>query len=108
MNKLFVCAVLSSLFLPLLLAQNSVSTRNGQETWAERRTRTLAERLSLTDAQRKSALALFTAADKNCEPVDEKLGKARRALRQATKSNAMDAEIDQFAAAVGVLTGQIA
>jgi Spy/CpxP family protein refolding chaperone len=109
MNRLvLVCAFVAVLAAPgASFAQRPFEPPPDRETWAQRRTDVLATRLGLSDGQRTAAQALFTAADRDCEPVDEQLGKARRALRKATRSNASDTEIETLATSVGTLTAQI-
>src|SRR5215218_8349474 len=77
-------------------------SRDGQ-TWAERKTRFLSERLGLTDTQKQQVLTLSTTNDQNSESLETKLAQARRSLREATKRNAPYAEIDQLAATIGLL-----
>jgi Spy/CpxP family protein refolding chaperone len=107
-RRLILSAAVFALITPAgLFPQRRPAPHREGETWAERRTRDLAARLNLTDAQRQQVLALFTAADKDSAPVDEKLAQARRSLREATKKDAPDAEIEQLAATIGTLTGQL-
>jgi Spy/CpxP family protein refolding chaperone len=82
--------------------------RRHHETFAEHRVHDLTRRFELTDAQRTQALALFTDADKEAEPLEERLEQAHRDLRDATRRNATSSEIDQLATSVGTLTGQLA
>ena len=77
------------------------------ESFAERRVQDLTRRFDLTEAQRRQALTIFTEADRSAEPFEDRLEQARRQLRDATKRNASNAEIDQLAAVVGTLTGQL-
>lgn len=79
-----------------------------EQSWAQRRVQMYGSRLNLSDAQKQQALSIFTAADQSAEPLDERLGQARRALRDAARRNATPAEIDQLAAALGALSGQVA
>jgi Spy/CpxP family protein refolding chaperone len=76
-------------------------------TWAEWRVEGLTFRLGLSDAQKQQALALFAGVEQATQPLEEKLAQQRRLMRDATKSNAT-AQIDQLAATIGALTGQIA
>ena len=81
--------------------------RREDESWAERRVRDLTHRFSLSDSQRTQALAIFSAADRAAEPVEDKLEQARRKLRDATRRNAAIAEMEQLAASIGTYTGQL-
>ena len=90
-----------------LFAQPPMGRGHDDQSWAERRTQFLAIRVSLTDTQKQQVLALFTASDQNSESLETKLFQARRSLREATRRNAPYSEIDQLAASVGVLFGQV-
>ena len=90
-----------------LFAQPPMGRGHDDHTWAERRTQFLANRLNLADAQKQQVLSLYTVADQNSEPLENKLAQARRALRDATRRNAPYSEIDQLAATVGLLFGQV-
>jgi Spy/CpxP family protein refolding chaperone len=82
--------------------------RHPHETFAGHRVQDLTRRFELTETQRTQALAIFTDADKEAEPLEERLEQAHRDLRDATRRNATSSEIDQLANAVGTLTGQLA
>ncbi len=77
------------------------------ETWAQQRTEALAARVGLDDAQKQQVLAAYSAADQQTEPVEERLAAAQAELREATKRNATDAEIDALAASIGALRGEL-
>ena len=81
--------------------------RFDDESFAERRVHDLTRRFDLTEAQRRQALAIFTEADRNAEPLEDRLEQARRMLRDASRRNANNTEIDQLASVVGTLTGQL-
>ena len=100
--------LLTLVLLPMALLAQPRGDRHRHETFAERRVHDLTRRFDLTEAQRTQALTLFTEADKEAEPLEERLEQAHRALRDATRRNATSSEIDQLAAAVGTLTGQLA
>jgi Spy/CpxP family protein refolding chaperone len=68
----------------------------------------LAGYLTLTDAQKTAATAIFAAAETASETARGSLTAARTALNTAVKANASDAELDRLAAAVGVIDGQLA
>lgn len=85
-----------------------VTGGGAEQSWAERRVQFFASRASLTDAQKQQALSIFTASDQSSEPLDERLSAARKALRDASRRAATAGEIDQLAATVGTLTGQLA
>lgn len=68
----------------------------------------LATVLSLTDAQKTQATAIFEAAETASSSLRETQALQRTALNDAAKSNAADASIDQLAAALGATSGQLA
>jgi len=76
-------------------------------TWAERKTQFLTNRLGLTESQKQQVLTLYSSVDQNSESLENKLVQARRALRDATRRNAPYTEIDQLAATMGTLFGQV-
>lgn len=81
--------------------------RREDESWAERRVGDLSHRFDLSDTQRTQAIAIFTAADQAAEPLEDKLEQARRKLREATRRNANVSELEQLAAPLGLLLGQL-
>jgi len=68
----------------------------------------LATVLSLTDAQKTQAAAIFEAAETASTSLRETQALQRTALNDAAKSNAADAAIDQLAATLGATSGQLA
>ena len=68
----------------------------------------LATVLSLTDAQKTQATALFEAAETASAALRETQVQQHQALNDAAKSNAADATIDQLAATLGSTSGQLA
>ena len=68
----------------------------------------LATVLSLTDAQKTQATAIFEAAETASTSLRETQALQRTALNDAAKSNAADAAIDQLAATLGATSGQLA
>ena len=64
--------------------------------------------LSLTDAQKTQATAIFEAAETASTVLRETQAEQRTALHDAAKSNAADAAIDQLAATLGATSGQLA
>ncbi|MBN8730062.1 MAG: Spy/CpxP family protein refolding chaperone [Acidobacteria bacterium] len=68
----------------------------------------LAGYLSLTDAQKTQAQAIFAAAQTAAETARGQMDSARAALNTAVKANASEAELDRLAAAIGVIEGQLA
>ncbi len=91
----------------LLEGQHRGPDRHGDESFAERRVHDLSRRFELSEDQRRQALVIFTEADRAAEPLEERIEQARRNLRDATRRNATNAEIDQLAAVVGNLAGQL-
>ncbi len=75
---------------------------------ANRRLEFLAGYLSLTDAQKTQAQAIFDAAESAAATAAGAMTSAQTALRTAIKANAADAELDRLAAAIGVIQGQVA
>lgn len=74
---------------------------------ANRRLEFLAGYLSLTDAQKTQAQAIFDAAESAATTAAGSLTSAQTALRTAIKANAADAELERLSAAIGVIQGQI-
>lgn len=68
----------------------------------------LAGYLSLTDAQKTQAQAIFTAAQSAAETARGQMDSARTALSTAIKANASESELDRLAAAIGAIEGQLA
>jgi Spy/CpxP family protein refolding chaperone len=68
----------------------------------------LATVLSLTDDQKQEATAIFDAAEQASTSLRDSLRQQRQALNDAAKASAADSQIDQLAAALGDLTGQLA
>lgn len=67
----------------------------------------LAGYLSLTEAQKTQATAIFTAAETARQTPLGQLTAAREALNTAVKANRPDAELDRLALAVGAIDGQL-
>jgi Spy/CpxP family protein refolding chaperone len=64
--------------------------------------------LSLTEAQKAQAKTIFDAASTANETARGQLTAAQEALSAAVKANRSEPELDQLAAAVGVIQGQVA
>ena len=97
----------------LALAQGPGFPRGGDAPGSpqdaqQRRLNFLATFLGLTDSQKEQAKSTFDAADQASQPVRDQLTQAHQALRDAVKTNKTDTQIDQLAAALGVLEGQMA
>ncbi len=100
--------LISFFTLVLLLAgQPPRGRHHDDESFAERRVHDLTRRFDLNESQRRQALTIFTEADRSAEPLEDRLEQARRNLREATQRNASHAEIDQLAAVIGNLIGQL-
>lgn len=67
----------------------------------------LAGYLSLTDAQKTQAQAIFDAAETASTTAQGQLTAAHEALQVAVKANAADGELDRLAAVVGTIQGQL-
>ena len=67
----------------------------------------LATYLGLSDSQKDQAKTVFNNAAQAARALRDPLRQAREALRKASEGNRSDGEIDQLAATVGNLTGQI-
>lgn len=68
----------------------------------------LATYLGLTESQKQQAQSIFDARDQASQALRDPLRQAQRALNEAAKANRSDSEIDQLAAALGALQGQMA
>jgi Spy/CpxP family protein refolding chaperone len=75
-------------------------------TRAQMRVNRLASQLNLTDAQKTSALSIFTTAYTNSETAQTNLETARTSLTTAIKAN-NTAQIDQLSTQIGTLSGQL-
>jgi Spy/CpxP family protein refolding chaperone len=85
-----------------------------QGQWAQRRAhvrRSVVQRfstyLNLSADQQTQAKQIFQAARQSAQPVAKQLRDARKALGDAVKANASDAQIDQLSANVGNLVSQL-
>jgi Spy/CpxP family protein refolding chaperone len=99
------------LTLALLLSAAALAQGwGGHGPGGPRRNRTdfLATVLSLTEAQKTQATAIFDAAETASTSLRETQALQRTALNDAAKSNAADASIDQLAATLGATSGQLA
>ena len=67
----------------------------------------LATMLGLTASQQSQAKAVFEEEDVVTKPLVEQLKQATDALESAEKTAATDAEIDQLAANMGEISGQL-
>ncbi len=94
----------------LLSATAALAQRGGHGPGGPRGNRIdfLATVLSLTDAQKTQATAIFEAAETASTTLRETQALQRQALIDAAKSNAADAAIDQLAATLGSTSGQLA
>jgi hypothetical protein len=91
----------------LLPGQAPPQRRLRPTTWAQWRVDGLASLINLSDWQKQQALALYQGVEQATQPLEDKLGLARKALREASKNNAVT-EIERVSAHIGVLSGQIA
>ncbi|HWR54075.1 MAG TPA: periplasmic heavy metal sensor [Bryobacteraceae bacterium] len=112
-NKLITLVTLGALCATATLAQGrrpmgqrGTGTPPDPVTMVERRVEMLKRTLSLTDAQATQATAIYKNAAETVGTVHTELQAAHEALRTAIKDN-NDAGIDQAAAKVGSLTGQL-
>jgi protein CpxP len=64
--------------------------------------------LNLSDAQKEQAKSIFSSARQSNQALEQQMHDARKALNDAAKSGASDAQIDQLAAKVGPLSAQLA
>src|SRR4051812_45499545 len=92
----------------LSCAQTSTGTVTAPTpaTRAQMRVNRLATQLGLTDAQKSSALSIFTTAYTNAETPQTNLETARTSLTAAIKAN-NTAQIDQLATQIGTLSAQL-
>ena len=79
----------------------------GPQEFQQRRLDFLATYLGLTDSQKDQAKSLFDAADQASRALRDPVRQAHQALDAAAKASKTDAEIDQLAAALGTLEGQL-
>ena len=102
--------MISKLSLTLLAATlafaQTTRTPPDPATMAQMRVNRLATELSLTDAQKTTALSIFTSAYTAAQTVQTNLQTNRQSLATAVKNNDT-AGIDQLAAASGTLSGQL-
>lgn len=75
-------------------------------TRAQMRVNRLAAQLTLTDAQKSTALSIFTSAYSNAVTPQTNLETARTSLATAVKAN-NTATIDQLSTQIGTLTAQL-
>jgi Spy/CpxP family protein refolding chaperone len=75
-------------------------------TMAQMRVNRLAAELSLTDAQKTTALSIFTTAYSSAQTVQTNLRTAQTSLRDAINTN-NTAQIDTLATTIGTATGQV-
>src|SRR4051812_42681897 len=75
-------------------------------TRAQMRVNRLATQLTLTDAQKSSALSIFTTAYTNAETPQTNLETARASLQTAIKAN-NTAQIDSLSTQIGTLSAQL-
>jgi Spy/CpxP family protein refolding chaperone len=67
----------------------------------------LSNYLNLTADQQSQAKQIFQASRQSAQPVAQQLREARKALAEAVKSNAPEAQIDQLSGNVGNLVSQL-
>jgi len=89
----------------LALAQTA-PTPPSPATMAQMRVNMLSSQLSLTDAQKSSALTIYTAAFASEQTLQTSMQTARQTLTTAIKSDDT-ATIDQVSATLGTLMGQM-
>src|SRR4051794_29885486 len=104
-TKTLTTASLIVLGAALAFGQSS-ATPPDPATMANMRVNQLAARLNLTDAQKTSAIGIFTTAYTNAQTIQTNLQTNRVALAAAVKKNDT-ASIDQLSTAYGTLTGQL-
>ena len=93
----------------LMYAQTTTTTTTTTPTpatMAQMRVNRLATELSLTDAQKTTALSIYTTAYTSAQTVQTSLKTAQTSLRDAIKANAT-AQIDTLAATIGTATSQL-
>ena len=107
MRKTAQLLTLALLFSAALFAQGRGGHGPGPGGPRGNRIDFLATVLSLTDAQKTQATAIFEAAETASTTLRETQALQRTALNDAAKSNAADAAIDQLAATLGATSGQL-
>jgi len=98
--------MISKLSLALMAATLAFGqTPPSPATMAQMRVNQLAQSLNLTDAQKASALSIFTTAITNAQTIQTTLRTNQQSIADAVKKNDT-ATIDSLAAASGVLQGK--
>lgn len=100
---------LSSTFLAAALAVVSAQTTTttpDPAAQAQRRVNMLASQLNLTDAQKASAVSIYTASYTAAQTIQSNLQTNRTSLRTAILANDT-AAIDRLSTASGTLNGQL-
>jgi Spy/CpxP family protein refolding chaperone len=104
-------ALIVVMLLPagLLVAQGPAPqpAAGNRPDFAQRRIDFLSTALSLTDAQKQQATEFFNTARQENQPLEESMKQARTTLVEAAESGE-EAQLDQAAAKVGTLCGQMA
>ena len=101
MNRIAIAAFALMTALPVFAQPTGDRPRPGN------RIDFLAGALSLTDAQKQQATAIFDAASQAAETLRGELSTAHNNLRTAVKSNSSDTQLDTLAAAVGTIEGRL-
>ena len=109
MNAKFALGVVMLVSAGRLMAQGPVSqpAAGNAQDFAQRRLDFLSTFFNLTDAQKQQATDFFNAARQENQPLQESMKQARTTLVDAAESGD-EAQLDQAAAKVGTLSGQIA
>ena len=116
MNKIFKTVVLTAISAGLVFGQGPFGPRNDfgggpgvasdPATQIARQVARLTTLLDLTTAQATQATSIFTAAQAAAAPLQTTLDTDQTNLQAAIKSNTT-ATIDQLAAAIGTIEGQL-
>jgi len=107
MNLSRVSSIFAAATLAVAFAQTtSTHTPPDPATQAQMRVNMLATQLNLTDAQKTSAVSIFTAAYTAAQTIQTNLQTNRQSLHTAIQKNDT-ASIDQLSAASGTLNGQL-
>ena len=106
-RTLIVCMAMMVMATGLAVAQDRPrgGGPGGGPPDAARRVEFMAESLNLSAQQKTDATVIFQAAADASKPFRDKMSEARKALADAVKNNSGD--IDQLAANIGTLQGQI-
>ena len=107
-NKFLTMTLAGALATGLMFAQTAPTEgadRPARGRWHKGR---MGADLNLTDSQKEQAKSIFSASRDQAKPLMQQLRDARKALNDAAKSGAPEAEIDRLANSLGPIQAQLA